>query len=58
MEQDKQKWWASLSHVEKAEYLIKKVDPLMVFERDMPRLALAQIHATLALTEQPKTIKE
>lgn len=58
MEQSKQEWWASLSHVQKAEYLLLKVDPVMVFERDMPRLALAQVHATLALSEQPKTIKE
>lgn len=57
-EQDKQDWWASLSHVEKAEWLLEKVDPTMVFERDMPRLALAQVHATLALSEQPKTLKE
>lgn len=51
---EKKAWWASLSHVEKAEWLIRKVDPCMVFERDMPRLALAQVHATLALTEKAK----
>lgn len=57
-EDRKKEWWASLSHVEKAEWLLLKVDPAMVFERDMPRLALAQVHATLALSEQPKTMKE
>lgn len=55
-EQSKQEWWASLSHVEKAEWLVQGIDPAMVFDRDMPKLALAQVHATLALTEKPKTM--
>lgn len=49
---NKEVWWSGLTHVQKAEYLISGVDPLMVFERDMPKLALAQIHATLALAKK------
>lgn len=43
--------WAERSHREKAEALISKVDPAMVFERDLPKIALAQVHATLALRD-------
>ena len=52
-----ERWWAGQSHVEKAEWLIRKVDPQWVREADMPRLALAQVHATLALTDT-QTLKE
>lgn len=45
--------WAAKSHRAKAEALIAKVDPYFVRETDLPVLALAQVHATLALTEQP-----
>lgn len=48
-------WWNSLTHVQKAEWLLGKVDPAHVYQSDIPRLTLAQVHATLALTEIPKT---
>ena len=44
--------WSKKTHREKAETLLGRVDPEMIFERDMPVLALAQIHATLSLTER------
>lgn len=52
-ERQKKAWWAGLTHAQKAEWLLLRVDPEMVFERDMPKLALAQVHATLALVEKP-----
>lgn len=46
--------WISLSHRERAEILLAKTDPFFIRESDMPRLAMAQVHATLALTEKAK----
>jgi hypothetical protein len=54
MEDAKQKWWASLTHVQKAEWLLERVNYQHVNENHLPRLALAQVHATLALTEKAK----
>lgn len=46
--------WNKKTHREKAEALLDRVNPEMVFERDMPVLALAQVHATLSLTESER----
>ena len=41
--------WAAKTNREKAEALIASVDPTFVRESDLPKIALAQVHATLAL---------
>lgn len=43
--------WAKKTNRQKAESLIASVDPYFVRESDLPRIALAQVHATLALGE-------
>jgi hypothetical protein len=44
--------WASKTHRQRAEALIARVDPERIYERDTPVLALAQVHATLALLDK------
>lgn len=43
--------WSLKTNRQKAEALIAKVDPYFVRESDLSVLALAQVHATLALKE-------
>lgn len=43
--------WAQKTNREKAEALISSVDPDFVRESDLPKIALAQVHATLALKD-------
>lgn len=43
--------WAQKSNREKAEALIARVNPEQVYDRDVAVLALAQVHATLALKD-------
>lgn len=43
--------WALKSNREKAEALIAKLDPDFLRESDLPEIALAQVHATLALKD-------
>lgn len=50
--------WAGKSNRMKAEALIAKVDPDLVRESDMPRIALAQAHATLALLDFHRGVPE
>jgi len=57
-EEERRHLWDKKSNREKAEALIARVNHEHVFERDMPVLALAQVHATLALTERNYHDKE
>lgn len=50
--------WAQKSNKQKAEALITKVDPDFVRESDAPKIALAQVHATLALLDFHRGIPE
>ena len=43
--------WSLKTNRQKAEALIAKVDPYFVRESDLPVLALAQVHATLAIKD-------
>ena len=43
--------WAKKTNRQKAESLIASIDHTFVRESDLPRIALAQVHATLALGE-------
>lgn len=50
-EQVRKHKWAMKSHRAKAEELLGRVDPAFVRESDLPVLALAQVHASLALKD-------
>lgn len=49
--------WSVKSNREKAEALISKVDPSLVQKSDLPKIALAQVHATLAVLDFNRVIE-
>jgi hypothetical protein len=50
-EQVRKRRWALKTNRQKAEALIASVNPDHVYESELPKIALAQVHATLALKD-------